>query len=79
MVSSVIGVSRPAFIVEFKEDPSGVYFGPRIKAKEEEKEQVIYDPGQNVTAEGVSASMTGRVIIKFSEVLVATEDIKLLN
>ena len=30
MTSSVIGVSRPAFIVEFEEDPAGVYFGPNF-------------------------------------------------
>ena len=38
MISNIIGVSRPAFIVDFKEDPSGVYYGPRIEDKDEETE-----------------------------------------
>ena len=69
ITSSVIGVSRPAFIVDFKEDPSGVYYGPRIEVKEEQLNQSVMPKGSDVTAKAVSASMTGEIVINFSEPL----------
>ena len=80
ITSSVIGVSRPAFIVDFKEDPSGVYYGPpRIDVKEEQLNQLVLPKWSDVTAKAVSASMTGEIVISFSEPLKSTKDLKYLS
>ena len=78
MISNIIGVSRPAFIVDFKEDPSGVYYGPRIEGTDEETEDEQKQIAKT-TAEAISASMTGKVVIRFSEPLKASQDLKNLN
>ena len=80
VTSSVIGVSRPAFIVIFQEDLEGVLNADKIRVTDEDQIQQRQEAEDGeLKFDIVEIQLTGELTIRFSQPLLARKDIAILN
>ena len=78
LTSSIIGVSRPAFVIDFAEDPLADDEFATSASEEENVSFDAYDSSLSAPSASIeSISMTGVVVVSFSHPQTVSDDIRL--